>query len=70
MLTYHLRDIFSIMLERNLNMTILKCFENVMCLQGYEPFQYTVAENKGTCSGHYTCWVQSEPGIVHREWGL
>ena len=35
MLTYHSTDIFSIMSERNLNMTILECFENVMCLQGY-----------------------------------
>ena len=34
MLTYHLTDIFSIMFDKNLNMTTFKCFGNVMCLQG------------------------------------
>ena len=34
MLTYYLTDIFSIMFNRNLNMTTFKCFGNVMCLQG------------------------------------
>ena len=34
MFANHLVYIFSIMLYENLNMTILKCFENVMCLQG------------------------------------
>ena len=36
MLTYYLRDMFSIMFDKNLNMTISKCFGNVMCLQGEE----------------------------------
>ena len=34
MLTYHLTEIFSIMFDKNLNMTTFKCFGNVMCLQG------------------------------------
>ena len=38
MLTYSLTDIFSIMFDKNLNMTTFKCFGNVMYLQGYLRF--------------------------------
>ena len=51
MLPYYFTNIFSIMLDKNLNMTTLKCFGNVTCLQGRLEIDREVAVQCRSSSG-------------------
>ena len=66
MLPYHFTNIFSIMLDKNLNMTTLKCFGNVMCLQGIVDMkhEWIFLHNLPTINAAFSITLAGVSGIL------